>query len=182
MLSILSVPESSFSSFVNKYAFSITGGSSVSLTYIASERIIPGYFFHASSFLYYVLEYHALLCNNKIWIFILRYGGGMSSAKAALESDTRVSSLFLFLFFSCSSFFFIFFLCAFILKIFCLFSQMLVSEFWFILPVFLCQYTQVLAFEAGRKHRVRVNTISAGTMLPPSFVFSLFPNLKLKNK
>ncbi|KAL0389390.1 UNVERIFIED_CONTAM: Enoyl-[acyl-carrier-protein] reductase [NADH], chloroplastic [Sesamum calycinum] len=36
------------------------GGSSISLTYIASERIIPG------------------------------YGGGMSSAKAALESDTRV--------------------------------------------------------------------------------------------
>ncbi|KAL2238651.1 enoyl-[acyl-carrier-protein] reductase [NADH], chloroplastic-like [Sesamum indicum] len=57
------------------------GGSSVSLTYIASERIIPG------------------------------YGGGMSSAKAALESDTRV-----------------------------------------------------LAFEAGRKHKVRVNTISAGPL------------------
>ncbi|KAL2957370.1 hypothetical protein AAZX31_18G143500 [Glycine max] len=53
-------------------------GSAISLTYIASERIIPG------------------------------YGGGMSSAKAALESDTRV-----------------------------------------------------LAFEAGRKKRIRVNTISA---------------------
>jgi enoyl-[acyl-carrier protein] reductase I len=37
-----------------------TGGSFVSLTYMASERVIPG------------------------------YGGGMSSAKAALESDTRV--------------------------------------------------------------------------------------------
>ena len=36
-----------------------TGGSFLSLTYLASERIIPG------------------------------YGGGMSSAKAALESDTR---------------------------------------------------------------------------------------------
>jgi enoyl-[acyl-carrier protein] reductase I len=36
------------------------GGSSLSLTYLASEKIIPG------------------------------YGGGMSSAKAALESDTRV--------------------------------------------------------------------------------------------
>ena len=35
------------------------GGSFVSLTYLASERVIPG------------------------------YGGGMSSAKAALESDTR---------------------------------------------------------------------------------------------
>ncbi|XWS66435.1 hypothetical protein CRYUN_Cryun05aG0199000 [Craigia yunnanensis] len=56
-------------------------GASISLTYIASERIIPG------------------------------YGGGMSSAKAALESDTRV-----------------------------------------------------LAFEAGRKHKVRVNTISAGPL------------------
>ncbi|WMV06861.1 hypothetical protein MTR67_000246 [Solanum verrucosum] len=56
-------------------------GSSISLTYIASERIIPG------------------------------YGGGMSSAKAALESDTRV-----------------------------------------------------LAFEAGRKQKVRVNTISAGPL------------------
>lgn len=57
------------------------GGASISLTYIASERIIPG------------------------------YGGGMSSAKAALESDTRV-----------------------------------------------------LAFEAGRKHNIRVNTISAGPL------------------
>ncbi|CAM8970341.1 unnamed protein product [Rhodiola kirilowii] len=57
------------------------GGSTISLTYIASERVIPG------------------------------YGGGMSSAKAALESDT-----------------------------------------------------QVLAFEAGRKHGIRVNTISAGPL------------------
>jgi len=55
------------------------GGSAVSLTYMASERVIPG------------------------------YGGGMSSAKAALESDTRL-----------------------------------------------------LAFEAGRKYGLRVNTISAG--------------------
>lgn len=55
------------------------GGSVCSLTYMASERAIPG------------------------------YGGGMSSAKAALESDTRV-----------------------------------------------------LAYEAGRKHKLRVNTISAG--------------------
>jgi enoyl-[acyl-carrier protein] reductase I len=54
-------------------------GSVLSLTYMASERVIPG------------------------------YGGGMSSAKAALESDTRV-----------------------------------------------------LAFEAGRKMGLRVNTISAG--------------------
>ncbi|KAA8542110.1 hypothetical protein F0562_023262 [Nyssa sinensis] len=57
-------------------------GSSISLTYIASERIIPG------------------------------YGGGMSSAKAALESDTKV-----------------------------------------------------LAFEAGRKHKIRVNTLSAAYTL-----------------
>jgi enoyl-[acyl-carrier protein] reductase I len=55
------------------------GGSVLSLTYMASERVIPG------------------------------YGGGMSSAKAALESDTRV-----------------------------------------------------LAYEAGRKMGLRVNTISAG--------------------
>ncbi len=55
------------------------GGSLLSLTYLASERVIPG------------------------------YGGGMSSAKAALESDTRV-----------------------------------------------------LAYEAGRKYGLRVNTISAG--------------------
>jgi len=57
------------------------GGSVVSLTYMASERVIPG------------------------------YGGGMSSAKAALESDTRT-----------------------------------------------------LAYEAGRKYGIRVNTISAGPL------------------
>jgi len=57
------------------------GGSVVSMTYIASEKVIPG------------------------------YGGGMSSAKSQLESDTRV-----------------------------------------------------LAFEAGRKHKIRVNTISAGPL------------------
>jgi len=57
------------------------GGSFLSLTYLASERVVPG------------------------------YGGGMSSAKAALESDTRT-----------------------------------------------------LAFEAGRKFGVRINTISAGPL------------------
>jgi enoyl-[acyl-carrier protein] reductase I len=57
------------------------GGAFASLTYMASERVIPG------------------------------YGGGMSSAKAALESDTRT-----------------------------------------------------LAFEAGRKFGVRVNTVSAGPL------------------
>lgn len=57
------------------------GGSALTLTYIASEKIIPG------------------------------YGGGMSSAKAALESDTRT-----------------------------------------------------LAWEAGRKWGIRVNTISAGPL------------------
>src|SRR5262249_15247387 len=55
------------------------GGSFVSLTYLAAERAVPG------------------------------YGGGMSSAKAALESDTRT-----------------------------------------------------LAYDAGRRYGVRVNTISAG--------------------
>jgi enoyl-[acyl-carrier protein] reductase I len=57
------------------------GGAALSLTYMASERVIPG------------------------------YGGGMSSAKAALESDTRT-----------------------------------------------------LAFEAGRKFGIRLNTISAGPL------------------
>lgn len=57
------------------------GGATLSLTYIASEKAIPG------------------------------YGGGMSSAKAALESDTRT-----------------------------------------------------LAWEAGRKWNIRVNTISAGPL------------------
>jgi len=57
------------------------GGSFVSLTYMASQRVVPG------------------------------YGGGMSSAKAALESDTRT-----------------------------------------------------LAYEAGRKFGVRVNTVSAGPL------------------
>lgn len=58
-----------------------SGGAVLSLTYIASERAVPG------------------------------YGGGMSSAKAALESDTRT-----------------------------------------------------LAFEAGRKWNLRINTISAGPL------------------
>ncbi len=57
------------------------GGAVVSLTYLAAERVVPG------------------------------YGGGMSSAKAALESDTRT-----------------------------------------------------LAFEAGRRHGIRVNAISAGPL------------------
>jgi enoyl-[acyl-carrier protein] reductase I len=59
----------------------VKGGNFTSLTYMAAERVIPG------------------------------YGGGMSSAKAALESDTRV-----------------------------------------------------LAFEAGRRHGIRINTISAGPL------------------
>merc|ERR1712232_553515 len=57
------------------------GGGVVSLTYMASEKVVPG------------------------------YGGGMSSAKSQLESDTRV-----------------------------------------------------LAFEAGQKYQIRVNTISAGPL------------------
>ncbi len=57
------------------------GASAISLTYLAGARVVPG------------------------------YGGGMSSAKAALESDTRT-----------------------------------------------------LAYEAGRKHGIRVNTISAGPL------------------
>ncbi len=88
---LLEVSRNGYLAAVSASAYSLTsmvqrlgpllrpGGSVCSLTYMASERVVPG------------------------------YGGGMSSAKAALESDTRV-----------------------------------------------------LAFEAGRKWGVRVNTISAG--------------------
>ena len=81
-LTALSVSAYSLISMVSRLApLMRKGGSFLSLTYMASERVIPG------------------------------YGGGMSSAKAALESDTRV-----------------------------------------------------LAFEAGRKYGLRVNTISAGPL------------------
>src|SRR5262245_23043582 len=79
-LSALSVSAYSMVSMVRRFCpIMRPGGSFVSLTYLASERVIPG------------------------------YGGGMNSAKAALESDTRV-----------------------------------------------------LAYQAGRKYGVRINTISAG--------------------
>jgi len=81
-LTALSVSAYSLVSMVSRLApLMPKGGSFLSLTYMASERVIPG------------------------------YGGGMSSAKAALESDTRT-----------------------------------------------------LAFEAGRKYGIRVNTISAGPL------------------
>ena len=81
-LAAISVSAYSLTSMVSRLApLMRKGGSFLSLTYMASERVIPG------------------------------YGGGMSSAKAALESDTRV-----------------------------------------------------LAFEAGRKYGVRINTISAGPL------------------
>jgi enoyl-[acyl-carrier protein] reductase I len=79
-LAAVSVSAYSLVSMVQRLApLTRPGGSFLSLTYMASERVIPG------------------------------YGGGMSSAKAALESDTRT-----------------------------------------------------LAYEAGRRHGLRVNTISAG--------------------
>jgi enoyl-[acyl-carrier protein] reductase I len=79
-LAAMSVSAYSMVSMVHRLApLMRAGGSFLSLTYMASERVIPG------------------------------YGGGMSSAKAALESDTRT-----------------------------------------------------LAYEAGRRHGLRVNTISAG--------------------
>jgi enoyl-[acyl-carrier protein] reductase I len=60
-LSAISVSAYSLISMVSRLApLMRKGGSFLSLTYMASERVIPG------------------------------YGGGMSSAKAALESDTRV--------------------------------------------------------------------------------------------
>jgi enoyl-[acyl-carrier protein] reductase I len=81
-LTALSVSTYSLISMAREFApLMRSGGSFVSLTYLAGERVIPG------------------------------YGGGMSSAKAALESDTRT-----------------------------------------------------LAYEAGRRHGLRVNTISAGPL------------------
>jgi enoyl-[acyl-carrier protein] reductase I len=60
-LSAVSVSAYSYASMVQKFGPLLRpGGSFLALTYLASERVIPG------------------------------YGGGMSSAKAALESDTRV--------------------------------------------------------------------------------------------
>jgi enoyl-[acyl-carrier protein] reductase I len=60
-LSALSVSTYSMTSLVQRLGpLTRPGGSFISLTYMASERVIPG------------------------------YGGGMSSAKAALESDTRM--------------------------------------------------------------------------------------------
>lgn len=59
-LGALGVSAYSFVSMVSRFApLTRPGGSFLSLTYLASERVCPG------------------------------YGGGMSSAKAALESDTR---------------------------------------------------------------------------------------------
>ncbi|HEX2735956.1 MAG TPA: enoyl-[acyl-carrier-protein] reductase [Polyangiaceae bacterium] len=59
-LGALGVSAYSFVSMISRYApLMRPGGSFLSLTYLASERVCPG------------------------------YGGGMSSAKAALESDTR---------------------------------------------------------------------------------------------
>ena len=79
-LAAISASSYSFVSMVSRFAPRMThGGAVLNLTYIASERVVPG------------------------------YGGGMSSAKAALESDTRT-----------------------------------------------------LAFEAGSRYGIRVNSISAG--------------------
>ncbi len=60
-LAAVGVSSYSFTSMVQRFGPLVRpGGAFVALTYMASERVIPG------------------------------YGGGMSSAKAALESDTRV--------------------------------------------------------------------------------------------
>lgn len=59
-LAALSSSSYSFVSMIQHFGpFMVEGGSAITMSYIASERAIPG------------------------------YGGGMSSAKAALESDTR---------------------------------------------------------------------------------------------
>ncbi|RZC43384.1 hypothetical protein C5167_036333 [Papaver somniferum] len=68
-----------------------------------------------------------------------KYGGGMSSAKAALESDTRVGVAY--------------YLAK--LKAFCLSLS---------LYLYTLQDKAVLAFEAGRRYKVRINTISAGPL------------------
>lgn len=81
-LAAVSASSFSFVSMVQRFGPIMNrGGSIVSLTYLAASQVIPG------------------------------YGGGMSSAKAALESDTKV-----------------------------------------------------LAYEAGQKYGIRVNTISAGPL------------------
>lgn len=81
-LAALSASSFSMVSMVQRFAPLMNpGGAVLSLTYLAADKVVPG------------------------------YGGGMSSAKAALESDTRV-----------------------------------------------------LAYEAGRKYRIRVNSISAGPL------------------
>ncbi|XP_058210300.1 enoyl-[acyl-carrier-protein] reductase [NADH], chloroplastic-like [Rhododendron vialii] len=81
-LAAISASSYSFVSLLQYFAPIMNpGGATISLSFIASERIMPG------------------------------YGGGMSTAKAALESDTRM-----------------------------------------------------LAFEAGRKNQIRVNSISAGPL------------------
>lgn len=82
-LAAVSASAYSFVSMVQRFASLMRpGGNFLTLSYLAADRVIPG------------------------------YGGGMSSAKAALECDTRV-----------------------------------------------------LAYEAGRKYRLRVNAISAGPLL-----------------
>lgn len=68
----------------------------------------------------------------------------MSSAKAALESDTRVSMpLF-------------YFQILVMVKVTCNSCSIAVMHYHVV-------FMQVLAFEAGRKGKIRVNTISAGT-------------------
>ena len=60
-LAAVGVSAYSFASMVQRLGPLVRpGGSFVALTYLAGERVVPG------------------------------YGGGMSSAKAALDSDTRV--------------------------------------------------------------------------------------------
>lgn len=143
------------------FQFEITGGATISLTYIASERTIPGYvsFFHCNHWWWALLRINFFIC----YITSHRYGGGMSSAKAALESDTRVSNLLLVYLFRTyhispwkHSGVFFFFDWPFSISFHAIKHISSIT--------FLC-LLQVLAFEAGRKHSIRVNTISAGTAI-----------------
>jgi len=131
----------------------VVDGSAISLTYIASERIIPGCVGYALKSHTYLFLLHSFI-DKVLKCLECRYGGGMSSAKAALESDTRVSFLSLF------------FKLLYYTHRYVHFSHLNFPfspsplNIWNYISSFLP--LQVLAFEAGRKKRIRVNTISAG--------------------
>ncbi|CBZ56272.1 putative enoyl-acyl carrier reductase [Neospora caninum Liverpool] len=65
------------------------GGSAVTLSYLAAERVVPGKFLDPQKS---ILRESSQFQHCEYWssaLIPVGYGGGMSSAKAALESDTR---------------------------------------------------------------------------------------------